>query len=143
MVQAYYRRLTSPDPAVQLAAAKPWTMWEMSTSRLYTTPEFISAYERDDDYSIKFARIECHYFIHRGFFEEDGWILKQIDKIRHIPTVIAQGRYDVVCPMNTAWDLHLAWPEAQLKIIPDAGHASREPGTARALVSATDYFARA
>jgi proline iminopeptidase len=139
-VSAYYRRLTDPDPAIRLAAAVPWTTWEMATSRLYTPPELLRALVTDD-FAIKFARIECHYFTHQGFFSEDGWILKQIDRIRKIPSVIVQGRYDVVCPPKSAWDLHRAWPEAELFLTPDAGHASREPGNARALVAATDRFA--
>jgi proline iminopeptidase len=139
-VSAYYKRLTSPDPAVRLAAATPWTTWEMATSRLYTPPEMIKALVTDD-FALKFARIECHYFTNKGFLSEDGWILKQIDAIRNIPAVIVQGRYDVVCPMVSAWDLHRAWPEAKLIISPDAGHASREPANARALVSALDQFA--
>ncbi len=141
LVKAYHKRLTSPDPATQASAAKTWTMWEMSTSRLYTTPEFIAAVEKDSDFLLKFARIECHYFINHGFFKEDNWLIDHIEKIRDIPAVIVQGRYDVVCPMVSAWDLHRAWPEAKLKVIPDAGHSSREPGIARALVSATDSFA--
>ncbi|MBC7396461.1 MAG: prolyl aminopeptidase [Bdellovibrionales bacterium] len=138
-VEAYYKRLTSNDPEVRLAAAVPWTTWEMATSRIYTSPEALAALVTDD-FALRFARIECHYFINEGFFEEDGWLLGQIDRIRHIPTVIVQGRYDVVCPARSAWDLHRAWPEAKLFITPDAGHASREPGNARALVSATDRF---
>ena len=138
-VKAYYRRLTDSNPEVQMAAAKPWTAWEMSTSRLFTPPE-LSQSLVTDDFAIKFARIECHYFINKGFFDEDGWILKHVDKIRHIPAVIVQGRYDVVCPPMSAWDLHRAWPEAHLMIIPDAGHSSREPGISKALVSATDRF---
>ena len=139
-VKAYYKRLTDSDPKVQMAAAIPWTTWEMATSRLYTPPEVISS-AVTDDFAIKFARIECHYFINEGFFKEDGWLLKNVGKIRHIPAVIVQGRYDVVCPPMSAWDLHREWPEARLQIIPDAGHSSREPGIARALVSATDRFA--
>jgi len=138
-VKAYYARLTHSDPAVQMAAAKPWTAWEMSTSRLYTSPEFIQS-AVTDDFAIKFARIECHYFTHKGFFQDDDWILKNVSKIRHIPAVIVQGRYDVVCPPMSAWDLHRAWPEAKFMLIPDAGHSSREPGIAKALVSATDSF---
>jgi proline iminopeptidase len=138
-VKAYYSRLTHSDPQVRLAAAKPWTTWEMATSRLYTPPELLNSLVTDD-FAIKFARIECHYFINQGFYKEDGWILKNVDRIRNIPTVIVQGRYDVVCPVQSAWDLHRAWPEAQLMIIPDAGHASREPGNAKALVAATDRF---
>jgi proline iminopeptidase len=140
-VKAYYSRLTSKDPAVQLAAAKPWTAWEMSTSRIYTSPEFIQS-AVTDDFALKFARIECHYFINKGFFTEDEWILNHVDKIRKIPSVIVQGRYDVVCPPMSAWDLHKAWPEAKLQIIPDSGHSSREPGIAKALVSATDFFSK-
>jgi proline iminopeptidase len=140
-VKAYYQRLTSKDPAVQLAAAKPWTTWEMATSRLYTPPEFIQT-AVTDDFALKFARIECHYFINEGFFAEDGWLLKNVGKIRHIPAVIVQGRYDVVCPPMSAWDLHKAWPEAKFMMIPDSGHSSREPGIAKALVNATDTFSK-
>lgn len=139
-VKAYYRRLTDPDPTVRVAAARPWTAWEMSTSRLHTPKEMIDSLVTDD-FAIKFARIECHYFIHGGFFPEDDWILRRVDRIRHIPAVIVQGRYDVVCPPKSAWDLYRAWPEARLHLTPDAGHASREPGNARALVAATDRFA--
>ena len=140
MVKAYYDRLTSNDPQVQMAAAKPWTTWEISTSRIFTTPEMISG-TVTDDFAIKFARIECHYFINKGFYATDNWIIENIEKIRNIPSVIVQGRYDVVCPSMSAWDLHKAWPEAKLQIIPDCGHSSREPGIARALVHATDVFA--
>jgi len=140
MVKAYYSRLTSPDPAVQLAAAKPWTKWEISTSRIYTSPEIISG-TVTDDFAIKFARIECHYFINKGFLSSDNWIIENIEKIRKIPAVIVQGRYDVVCPAMSAWDLHRAWPEAKLTLVPDAGHSSREFGIARALVHTTDLFA--
>jgi proline iminopeptidase len=139
-VKAYYRRLTDPDPKVRMAAARPWTTWEMSTSRIHTPKEVIES-AVTDEFAIKFARIECHYFIHGGFFPEDDWILKRVDRIRHIPAVIVQGRYDVVCPPKSAWDLYRAWPEARLHLTPDAGHASREPGNARALVAATDRFA--
>lgn len=140
-VKAYYKRLTSDDPAVRLAAAKPWTNWEMGTSRLYTDPNFV-AQTVTDDFALKFARIECHYFINKGFFDQDAWILNNVDKIRHIPAVIAQGRYDVVCPPVSAWELHRAWPEASFFMVPDAGHAAREPGTAKVLVAATDRFSQ-
>ena len=141
-VKAYYKRLTSSDLETRLAAAVPWSKWEMATSRIYTPPETLSALVTDD-FALKFARIECHYFTNQGFFPEDGWILKQINSIRHIPAVIVQGRYDVVCPAVSAWDLHRAWPEAKFIMTPDAGHASREPSNARALVSALDQFALA
>ncbi len=141
-VKAYYSRLTSSDEKTRLAAARPWTQWEMATSRIYTPPETLQTSMADDGFALRFARIECHYFINQGFFKEDGWILKNVDKIRHIPTVIVQGRYDVVCPMVSAWDLHKAFPEAKLQVIADSGHSAREPGVCRALVSATDLFSR-
>jgi proline iminopeptidase len=138
-LSAYYRRLTHEDETIRLAAAIPWTTWEMATARLYTSPEVLNALVTPE-FALKFARIECHYFTHKGFFESEDWILKNIEKIRSIPTVIVQGRYDVVCPATSAWDLHRAWPEAKFMLIPDAGHSSREPGISRALVSATDRF---
>ena len=138
-ISAYYKRLTHEDPGVRLAAAIPWTRWEMATLRLYTSPDLLKSLVTDD-FAIKFARIETHFFVNRGFFEHEDWILRNIDRIRHIPAVIVHGRYDVVCPLETGWDLHKAWPEAKFMIIPDAGHAGSEPGTARALVAATDRF---
>jgi len=138
-VKAYYQRLTHENEAVRVAAAVPWTTWEMATARLFTSSEVLKSLVTPE-FALKFARIECHYFTHRGFFESEDWILKNIEKIRSIPAVIVQGRYDVVCPATTAWDLHRAWPEAKFMMIPDAGHSSREPGIARALVAATDQF---
>jgi proline iminopeptidase len=138
-IAAYYKRLTSEDVAVRTAAAIPWTTWEMATSRLFTPPEVLKSLVTPE-FALKFARIECHYFTHKGFFESEDWILKNVEKIRSIPAVIVQGRYDVVCPATSAWDLHQAWPEAKFMMIPDAGHSSREPGISRALVAATDGF---
>ena len=89
-----------------------------------------------------FARIECHYFVNKGFFEADDQLLRDVKKIRHIPGVIVQGRYDVVCPAESAWALHRAWPEADLRIVPDAGHSAMEPGNLHELVSATDRLRR-
>lgn len=140
-VSAYHRRLTSGTASIQMAAAVPWTAWEMATSRLYTSPETLKALVTDE-FAIKFARIECHYFMNQGFFESEDWILKNVDRIRSIPAVIVQGRYDVVCPMVSAFELNRAWPESKLMVIPDAGHSSREPGIARALVAATDRFSQ-
>lgn len=139
-VSAYYRRLTSPDAAIRSAAAKAWSTWEGATSKLLQSPEMIARYG-DDKFADAFARIECHYFINKGFFERDDQLLANIDRIRHIPGVIVQGRYDVVCPIKSAWDLHRAWPEAELKIIGDAGHAASEAGTLSALIEATDRYA--
>lgn len=140
MLQAYYRRLTSDDPAVRLAAAKVWSGWEGATSKLIPDPEFTRNYE-DDAFALAFARIEAHYFVNRGFMEADGQLLRDAGRIRHIPGVIVQGRYDVVCPMESAWALHRAWPEADFVITPDAGHSASEPPNSRALVAATDRFA--
>ncbi len=140
MVAAYYKRLTSADRAVQLSAAKTWSIWEGSTSRLHNDPKSLTRYAADD-FATAFARIECHYFVNGGFLERPKQLLEDVSKIRHIPTVIVQGRYDMVCPIESAWALHRAFPEAQLVIVPDAGHSAKEPGIMRALLEATDKFA--
>ncbi len=139
MIAAYYKRLTSEDPAVRQAAAKAWSVWEASTSFLRQRPEHI-VHAGDDEFAIAFARIECHYFVNGGFFEVEDQLLRDIDRIRRIPAVIVQGRYDVVCPMMSAWELSQAWPEAALHVVPDAGHSSFEPGILDRLIRATDGF---
>ena len=139
LLRAYYKRLTGDDPVEQKRAAKAWSVWEGRTSFLQPSPELVAKYEQND-YALAFARIESHYFINRGFFEKETQLLDDVGRIRHIPAVIVHGRYDVVCPFENAWALHRAWPEATLKIIPDAGHAALEPGTLHELVSATDRF---
>ncbi|HLL70548.1 MAG TPA: prolyl aminopeptidase [Pyrinomonadaceae bacterium] len=139
MLGAFHRRLTSEDEATRLEAARAWSIWEGSTSKLYPDEDFI-AHFGDPQFALAFARIECHYFMHNAFFDTDNYLIEQVGKIRHIPTVIVQGRYDVVCPLMSAWELHRAWPEAELKIIPDSGHSALEPGTRAALVEATDRF---
>ncbi len=139
LIAAYHRRLTSADPDVRLAAARAWSVWEASTSRLRQDPHLIEMFE-GDEFAEAFARIECHYFVNGGFFEPRDQLLRDIDRIRGIPGVIVQGRYDVVCPMTTAWDLHRAWPEAELHVVADAGHAAAEPGTTDRLIEATDRF---
>ena len=136
---AYYRRLTSDDEAVRNAAARAWSVWEGSTSYLVQNPDHI-AHAGEDDFAVAFARIECHFFVNGGFFEVDGQILRDIDRIRHIPGVIVQGRYDVVCPMRSAWDLHKAWPESELHVVANAGHSANEVGIVDQLVRATDRF---
>jgi proline iminopeptidase len=141
LVAAYYQRLTSPDKEVRSKAAKAWSIWEGSTSKLFMDPKFIDRFA-GDEFADAFARIECHYFVNQGFFKEDGWILKNIDKIRHIPAWIVQGRYDVVCPAVSAYELHTAWPESKLFIIQDAGHSASEPGIRSQLIEATDHFAK-
>ncbi|HEU0197326.1 MAG TPA: prolyl aminopeptidase [Nevskiaceae bacterium] len=139
-VGAYYRRLTSQDPAVRRAAALAWSMWEGSTSRLLPATDTAQHFGVSH-FAEAFARIECHYFVNQGFFEQDGWLLDHVDRIRQIPATIVQGRYDMVCPLRSAWDLHCAWPEADFQITPDAGHAASEPGNLRRLLAATDRYA--
>ena len=139
LVAAYYKRLTSNDDSVRIEAAKAWSIWEASTSKLIQSKESIHAFE-DAKVAEAFARIECHYFTNRGFFDTDEWLLENVDKIRHIPTVIVQGRYDVVCPMISAWELHRAFPEADFEIVQDAGHSMTEKGIAAKLVEYTDKF---
>lgn len=139
MVRSYYKQLTSDNEEVRLRAAKAWSKWEAATSRLIVDPKAIDEFD-DPEYALAFARIECHYFINNAFFASDNWILENVHRIRHIPAVIVQGRYDVVCPARSAWDLHKAWPEAKITIVPDAGHAAAEPGTRSALIEATESF---
>ena len=139
MLQAYHKRLTSEDAAVRVEAAKAWSIWEGRTSCLHTNPALV-ARNADGEFALAFARIECHYFVNNGFFARDTQLLDEIGKIRHIPTVIVQGRYDVVCPMESAWALHRAFPEAELRVAPDAGHSAFEPGNLHELISATDRF---
>lgn len=136
---AYHRRLTGDDEAAQLEAARAWSIWEGSTSKLFPDPDLIEHFG-DTKFAIAFARIECHYFMNNAFFDTDNYLIENVGKIRHIPAVIVQGRYDVVCPMMSAWELHRAWPEAELHITPDAGHSATEPGNISALVDATDRF---
>jgi proline iminopeptidase len=139
-VAAYYRRLTSKDAATRAAAAKAWSTWEGSTSKLFPNLDMVRRFG-ESQFAEAFARIECHYFTHKGFFERDDQLLANIDTIRHIPAVIVQGRYDVVCPMRSAWDLHRAWPEAAFEVVGDAGHAASEPGILAKLIEWTDRFA--
>jgi proline iminopeptidase len=138
-VSAYYRRLTSADEAVRLEAARAWSVWEGSTSKLYFDYEMIEKFA-DPEFALAFARIECHYFMNNAFFPTDNYLIENVGKIRHVPATLVQGRYDVVCPMASAWELHRAWPEAELRVIPDAGHSASEPGIIDALVEATDRF---
>lgn len=141
LLGAFHRRLTSDDETVRLEAARAWSVWEGSTSKLYPDEDFIAHYG-DPQFALAFARIECHYFMNNAFFNTDNYLIENVGKIRHIPSVIVQGRYDVVCPLMSAWELHRAWPEADLKIIPDAGHSALEPGIRSALIEATDRFAK-
>ena len=141
LVAAYHRRLTSENAAVRREAARAWSTWEGATSKLLQSEDMIARYS-GDHFSEAFARIECHYFVNGGFFHSPNQLLEEIDRIRHIPAVIVQGRYDVVCPMKSAWDLHRAWPEASFAVVPDAGHAASEHGILNRLIEAADHFAR-
>lgn len=140
-IKAYYKRLTGSDLSERSKAAKAWSIWEGSTSKLIPDNDFIERFG-EDDFADAFARIECHYFINNGFLKEDEQLLNNVDKIRHIPTIIVQGRYDVVCPMISAWELHKAWPEAKFEVIKDAGHSLSETGITDTLIRATDNFAK-
>jgi proline iminopeptidase len=141
LINAYHRRLTSDDPAVRLTAAKAWTAWEDATCQLIPEPGHGLA--EVDDTALACARLECHYFLNGAWLRCEDQLLQDIGRIRHLPGVIVQGRYDVVCPMEAAWALHRAWPEADLVITPDSGHSAFDPPNCRALVAATDRFAGA
>ena len=138
-VKAYYKRLTSQEEMTRIAAARVWSQWESASSYLLIKDSAIDSF-MDPAKALPFARIECHYFINNAFFSSDNFLLENISKIRKIPGVIVQGRYDIVCPMRSAWDLKKAWPESKLVAVPDAGHAASEPGIRSALIQATDSF---
>ena len=140
LVAAYQRRLTDPDPEVQLAAAKAWSKWEAETVTLLPSPEVIGQHT-SDRFAVAIARIENHYMVHRGWLEE-GQLLAGADRLRNIPGVIVQGRYDMCTPPSTAWDLHHAWPEAELEIV-HGGHLFSEPAVLDGLIRAADRFAGA
>lgn len=139
LISAYHRRLTHEDPAVRLAAARRWSVWEAATSFLRQDPDFMSGHE-EEAFALAFARIEAHYFVNGGFFEHDDQLLRDAHRIRHIPGTIVHGRYDVVCPVQNAWDLKAVWPEATLHIAPTSGHSAFEPEIASLLVDATNAY---
>jgi proline iminopeptidase len=140
MIAAYHKRLTGDDPVARLEAARAWSVWEGTTLSLRLDAERIAGFG-NAEYALAFARIECHYFVNKGFFDRDDQLIADVTKIRHIPGVIIHGRYDVVTPLRTAWDLKQAWPEADLRIAPVAGHAMTEPGIIAEIVAASDRFA--
>jgi proline iminopeptidase len=140
MMGAYYRRLTSQDPAELSRAAKAWALWEAATSFLRRNTLYTTKLGQET-HSEAFSRIECHYFVNGGFLATPNQLIENVNRIRHIPAVIVQGRYDIVCPMKSAWELHRAWPEADLRIVPDAGHSAFENGNTHELIKATDRFA--
>jgi proline iminopeptidase len=141
MIAAYYRRLTSDDQHLRSQAARTWSIWEASTSKLIPDLDLISRFGTED-FADAFARLECHYFMNRGFFMSEMQLLENVDRIRHVPTTIVQGRYDVVCPMFTAWELHQAFPEAEFVVVPDAGHSMTEVGIRSALIDTSDRLGK-
>lgn len=140
LIAAYHRRLTSDDEATRLEAAKAWSIWEGGTSYLHIDPGYATSHG-DPAFALAFARIENHYFVNGGFFEVEDQLLRDVHRIADIPGVIVQGRYDVVCPAQSAWELHKAWPKAELVITPASGHSAFEAENVDALVKATDAFA--
>jgi proline iminopeptidase len=139
LVAAYRRRLIDADPAVRLEAARAWSLWEGQTITLLPDPALRDAFAQDE-FALAFARIENHYFVHDSFLEP-GQLIRDAPRLRDIPAVIVQGRYDLATPMRSAWELHRAWPEAAFHVVPDAGHAFDEPGILHHLIEATDRFA--
>ncbi len=141
MIAAYHRRLTHPDRKVQIEAARAWSVFEGSTLSLIQDPERLKLFAADT-YAIAFARIECHYFVNGGFLDQPDQLLANAGKLRRIPAVIVHGRYDVVTPLKNAFDLKAVWPEAELRIVANAGHAMTEPGIRHELVAATRRFSQ-
>ena len=139
LIAAYRRRLLDPDPAVQLEAARAWSLWEGETITLLPNAEFSRQFGADD-YARAFARIENHYFVHGGWLDE-GQLVRDVGRLRAVPAVIVQGRYDIATPVASAWDLHRAWPEAEFRLVEGAGHAYSEPGIQTTLLEATDRYA--
>jgi len=140
LIAAFHRRLTCDDEATRLAAARAWSVWEGATSFLRVDEDFVTGHE-DAQFALAFARIENHYFTNKGFFEVDDQLLRDAYRIAGTPGVIVHGRYDVVCPVQNAWDLHKVWPKAELAITPTSGHSAFEAENIDALVRATDRFA--
>ncbi|MDH5180449.1 MAG: prolyl aminopeptidase [Gammaproteobacteria bacterium] len=139
MVPAYYKRLTGEDEVARMAAAKAWSIWEGRTATLRQNKNVVNHFGNPHT-ALSLARIECHYFYHNSFLEENQ-ILRDAHKLNGIPGVIVHGRYDIVCPVESAWDLHQVWPEADFQVIPDAGHSATEPGIVDALIRATRKMA--
>jgi proline iminopeptidase len=139
MVSAYYRRLTGDDEIAMRLAARAWSLWEGRSSTLLPNASVVDHFANPQT-ALSLARIECHYFVNDSFLENNQ-VLARANRLRNIPGVIVHGRYDVVCPLEQAWALHQAWPEARLQVIANAGHSATETGTVDALVRATDEFA--
>ena len=138
-IKAYHKRLTSPNKKIRIAYAYEWAKWEANTSKLLQDKKSLHHFD-DNKIAEAFARIECHYFINKGFLKNDNWILDNVNNIQHLPIAIVQGRYDVVCPMRSAWDLHKALPDSSLFIIPSAGHSMLEKEIQKKLIQLTELF---
>ena len=139
LLEAYYNLLIGKDSSKKIEAAKAWSTWEGSTVRLIQDKDFIGDFS-DEKFAEAFARIESHYFMNNAWFNSDNHLIENVDKIRHIPAVIVHGRYDVICPVENAWELHQAWPESELHIIPDAGHSIFEEGIKDKILEYTEKF---
>ncbi|MHA6344061.1 prolyl aminopeptidase [Roseivivax sp. CAU 1761] len=139
LIAAYHRRLFSGDLREETRFARAWSSWENALASVYSSGQ---GGEAPGDYARAFARLENHYFSNRGFLDEDNWILKNIDRIQHIPGIIVQGRYDMICPPRRAWELSRAWPASDLRMIRNAGHALSEPGISAELVRVMDEIAQ-
>ncbi|MEW8692052.1 MAG: prolyl aminopeptidase [Candidatus Thiodiazotropha endolucinida] len=140
LLHAYHRRLSGENDIDRMAAAKAWSVWEGRTASLHPNPAVVSFFS-DPHTALSLARIECHYFVNHAFLRPNQLLLES-DRLADIPGVIVQGRYDLICPMASAWELHRAWPGSELKVIGDAGHSAAEPGIRSALIEATDRFAK-
>lgn len=141
MIAAYYKQLTSSDLAIRKRAASSWSCWEGVALKLIFDPELFLQFT-EDEHADAIARIECHYLINQCFFKTDNWLLEHIHQLRQIPGYIVHGRYDMICPIVSAWELHKAWGKSEFEIIKDAGHAASEPGILDALVRITDDLGR-
>jgi proline iminopeptidase len=141
LVAAYHKRLTGANEVARMAAAKAWSVWEGRTATLLANPD-IRAHFSEPHLALSLARIECHYFVNHAYLRPNQ-LIEDAGRLAQIPGVIVQGRYDLICPLRSAWELHQAWPTAELQVIPDAGHSAFEPGIRSALVEATDRFAQA
>ncbi|CAH1775142.1 unnamed protein product [Owenia fusiformis] len=139
LISAYYRRLTGNDEDEKLACARAWTTWEMETAKLLQDQNYLKKTE-NDVWTLQFARLECHYFVHGAFFKTDGQIIENADRLKDIQGVIIQGRYDVCCPVKTAWDLYKRWPSADFQFVDDAGHSETETGITALLLQATEKY---
>lgn len=140
MLAAYHKRVISDDEELRIAACRAWCSWEFMIMTLIPNPEFVE--NLTDEFALAMGRMSCHYFANGNFMDSDDQLLEGLERIRHIPAVLVQGRHDLVTPTMTAWEISKRWPEADLQIIDDAGHSAAEPGIAAAIVEAADRFAK-